>query len=738
MTRRLHRLRRRLCTIAGFAIALAGVAGFGPGAFGRVHRGQEGALMRSPTPDTVLRSLTDEERSWLQNHPVIRVAQDPGWPPIEFLDDRGEPSGITVDYLALIERRLGVTFERVPTQSWQDSYARLKRWDIDMTTSVAVTPEREQFWIFTRPYMHIPVAILTHSDVTYVPGMQELVGKKIAAVDNYAVTEWVARDYPGIELVKVQSVKEGLDRLEQGDVFGLIDNMLVLGYFMAKLELVNLKIAGDTPYENAQCMAVRKDWPVFARVLQKALDSITETERADIYGKWVPIRYEHGFNYGALWETLALFTAIVVGLIIWNHKLMREIQHRREAEAALRKNEALLSQTQEVTRVGGWEYDVATNRVSWTDEMYRLHEVSREYDPGDASKNIEFFETDARVRLAAAFRGAVEHGEPYDLELPLVTAEGRALWVRSVGRAERRDDRVARVFGYFLDITDRRRAEEQARSAAAEARRLLEEADRSARALLSVVEDQKLAEEEIRKLNEQLEERVRERTAQLLAANKELEAFAYSVSHDLRGPLRTIAGFSQMLTQDLSSRLSEQEKQDLGRITGAAFKMSQMIDDMLSLSRLTRQAMKIGRVDLSRIANELSSDLLATAPARKAEFVIAPEVAVDGDEGLLRQVMQNLLENSWKFTRNCEKARIEFGAVEKDGHRVFFIRDNGAGFDMKYKDKLFGAFQRIHKESEFEGTGIGLATVRRILQRHGGTIWGEGAVGKGATFYFTL
>lgn len=257
-------------------------------------------------------------------------------------------------------------------------------------------------------------------------------------------------------------------------------------------------------------------------------------------------------------------------------------------------------------------------------------------------------------------------------------------------------------------------------------------------ALEQEVVERRRAEEEVRRANEVLEERVEERTAQIAAANKELDSFAYSVSHDLRAPLRGIDGFSQALLEDYGERLDDTAKDYLGRVRAGCLRMGDLIDDMLQLSRLSRREIHRQEVDLSGMAGEIAGELRKSAPDRAVAFELAPGVVASGDAVLLRAVLDNLLGNAWKFTGRTEGARIAFGTEERDGKKVIFVRDNGAGFDMAYVGKLFTAFQRLHSPQEFAGTGIGLATVQRIIHRHGGEIWAEGEVGQGATFYFTL
>jgi signal transduction histidine kinase len=245
-------------------------------------------------------------------------------------------------------------------------------------------------------------------------------------------------------------------------------------------------------------------------------------------------------------------------------------------------------------------------------------------------------------------------------------------------------------------------------------------------------------EEEVRDLNRDLEERVRERTAQLEATNRELDTFAYSVSHDLRAPLRAISGFSEALEEEYGSRLDGEGKTYLRYLQEGSREMSDLIDGLLKLSRSTRGELSQERTDLSAIAAVVAAELQKTEPGRRVNVRIAPGVEAFADPRLIKAVMENLLGNAWKYTSHTPEARIEFGVEDQEGERVFFVRDNGAGFDMAFSGKLFLPFQRLHRAEEFSGTGIGLATVERIVRRHGGRIWAQGAVGKGATFYFTL
>jgi PAS domain S-box-containing protein len=416
------------------------------------------------------------------------------------------------------------------------------------------------------------------------------------------------------------------------------------------------------------------------------------------------------------------------GAIVGASAIVRDITEKKRVEQEVQRTRAELNTVVDSMGEGLYQLDTDGRLVFMNaacermlgykmDELLgrKMHDVMHSRLPDGTLRNSE----------DCSLLGVLRHGEPvHSDEDWFIRKDGTFVPVEYTSSPLIVDGKLAGAVLSFRDITERRRAEE--------GQRRLHELERRARRELEAKNV------EIEKLNAELETRVRHRTAELEVANRELEAFSYSVSHDLRAPLRSLDGFSHILLDEYRDKLDGEGRDFLQRLRAASQHMGQLIDALLQLSRVSRSDMTREPVDLSTIASQIASDLQRSSPERNSTFKITPGLQVTGDPRLMHAALQNLLGNAWKFTAKRAETEIEFGAMQQDGMRVFYVRDNGAGFDMNYSNKLFGAFQRLHTAREFEGSGIGLATVQRIVHRHGGKVWAEGRPNEGATFFFTI
>jgi PAS domain S-box-containing protein len=384
--------------------------------------------------------------------------------------------------------------------------------------------------------------------------------------------------------------------------------------------------------------------------------------------------------------------------------VIEDIQRRKEAESALLAREGMLREAQRLAGIGNWTWDLRTDRHVWSEEIYRIYERDPALPPAVYPEVQSYFTPESWARLAAAVEAGRALGTAYECDAEVVRPDGTHCWITVRGEPVRdAAGEVVEMHGTVQDITERRHAAEA-----------------------------------LRELNASLEKRVESRTAELVAANRELESFAYAVSHDLRAPLRSVDGFARALEEDYAPLIGEEGRDALRRVRAAAQKMGNLIDDLLTLSRLTVSEMNLETIDLGALARSIIDELRRAEPGRKVSFTCEPGLDVHGDKRLVAVLLQNLLGNAWKYTGKRQGANIHFGATRIAGKKAFLVRDDGAGFDMARAANLFTPFQRLHSDREFPGTGIGLATARRIVRRHGGRIWAEGTVDKGATIHFTI
>jgi PAS domain S-box-containing protein len=419
---------------------------------------------------------------------------------------------------------------------------------------------------------------------------------------------------------------------------------------------------------------------------------------------WIPIVFEHITNssrYGI--GLLVTGNAVSFGVVSF---VAVNMAGRWEASSAAAQASAQESHRQLVALIDNtsaviYMRDLDGRYMLINREYERLFGVRRDEVRGRTDHDL------FPAELADAFRendlAAVKRGRPVSVEEVAPGEDGPHTYITVKFPLLDADGTAYAVCGISTDITARQRAEA-----------------------------------EVRRLNEDLEQRILERTAELEASTRELDAFAYSVSHDLRAPLRSLDGFSQVLQEDYADVLDEAGQDYLRRIATNASRMGQMIDDLLNLSRTTRLELRRAPVDISALAADVVAELREGAPERAVEVVVAPGMMATGDQHLLRLALMNLVSNAWKFTGKAAAARIEVGRLDVAGERAFYVKDNGAGFDMAYADKLFDPFNRLHSRNDFDGSGLGLAIVQRIVRRHGGKVWATAAIGEGATFHFTL
>jgi PAS domain S-box-containing protein len=433
--------------------------------------------------------------------------------------------------------------------------------------------------------------------------------------------------------------------------------------------------------------------PPYSHVEGEALASKALREGPQVF-PWISRRADGS----TFWTEVSLRSSLIGGenCVL---AVVRDISERKQAEETLRSQKAWLERAERIGKIGGWAMDLLSRRVWASDEAHAIYGINQGTMTFDTIKVIPLPEY--RSLLDAALRDLVTGAGTYDVEFRIHrSSDGAFVDVHSVAEYDASSNTI---FGVVQDITARKQAEQALRLA-----------------------------------YDGLEQKVLERTEELELINKELESFSYSVSHDLRAPLRAVDGFARALKERAGASLDDESARLLGIVMQEGQRMGRLIDDLLAFSRMGRQLIVAREVDFASLARELFAGMAADAGERRIDFEVGEIPPAYGDPSLLRQVLANLLGNAVKYTRGREVARLSLEGVLYEREVEYILKDNGAGFDMAYAGKLFGVFQRLHRDDEFEGTGVGLALVQRIVHRHGGCIWAEAKLEEGATFHFTL
>ncbi len=810
----------------------------------------------------------------------ITIASEPDYPPYCMVDENGNADGFSVELFKAAASAVGIDVT-IKIGVWNQIKQDLANGVIDALPLVGRTPEREALYEFTMPYLRLQGAVFAKFGTKDIKTKDDLKNKVVAVMKGDNAEEYLHRNNLFATIIPTHTFEEAFRLLDAGKVDAVLVQRIVGIELIKSLKLKHV-IPLDLMLNNFRqdfCFAVTKGNKELNAKLNEGLSIVIANNTYDeIHLKWFGPSLGNQLSFKiimakSLKYIISSFIILLLFLILFMRYLINvktihlktEVHKHEITNQALNRQQLLLEKMEKVGKIGGWDYDLDTKKISWTKGVYDIYGVSpTAFNPADKNLDLTFYHPDDLLILEQAFEKTIQFGEPYDLQLRFNAGDGAKKWVWTSGQAEYENGKMVRVYGSIMDISDWKKAVETLMHTQSlmydmgklakvggwefdtktgkgkwtdevakihdldpadepnvdmgmkfyinESRKIVEVAIKEAiehgkpydlvlemetakgnhkwvRTIgnptfengkviriggsLQDITELKESEMELRKLKDNLEIKVAERTCQLnekiqkldksqqamlymvedlnemtskltherkklVTLNKELEAFSYSVSHDLRAPLRAIDSFTKILLDEYGHLLDAEAKRLFTIITDNAQKMGMLIDDLLNFSRLNSKELNFSRIDMHAMALAVFNELEVLDNHAKIEFNLLQIPEVYGDDSMLKQVWINLIGNAIKFSSKKSQRTIEIGCTIESDQNVYYIKDSGDGFDMVYVKKLFGVFQRLHSDKEFEGTGVGLAIVQRIISRMGGRVWAEGKIGQGATFYFTL
>lgn|GEM_PF-6243185 len=652
------------------------------------------------------------------------------FPPFEYVDASGEVAGWDAEIVREAARIAGIEV-RFVSGSLSEIRAQFENGEIDALAGMQWSEQRAQMARFTRPHFEVLYALYVRESESE-PALKDFKGRRILVREGSLMADELARMGYGQDLVLVPSEAEALRRLANGEGDCAVAPQLVGDALQKGGKTMPVALGRTLLFRGKLCLVAQKGDVALAQAFDRA---ISELQRTGRYGELLAFAFADqgtdpnrppGITY---WLLLPVGGALLVAAA-WYYTIRRqvvkktlfikeELQRSEAMREALANSELLYRSAIEATkgvpyrlrydnpddptgREGHYEFlgegiealvGVPASQLDWNTMGTIAHYT---YDGGQTTQE----ELQSRAKLYRTGKLPRWHGE-FAVRHP----DGTVRWLQddAIPVLDESAQRVIGSLGILHDITERKESERR-----------------------------------IRSLNSELEARVRERTSDLQRTVSDLESFTYTVAHDLREPIRAISLLAGLIKEDSSTQVEPMTIDSLDRIEQSAQRLSRLVDGMLKLSRVSRTEITKEDVNLSAIAEDVAAHLMALRPYRDLRFRIEPDVLAHGDPDLLRSLIENLLSNAAKFSCQVDQPLIEFGATESKGRRVYFVKDNGVGFDPRYADKLFRPFERLHDSSDFPGSGVGLATVQRVVERHGGTVWASSGSGEGATFFFEL